>query len=197
MRQVQLGIFHGYPLWKRVVQYNACYLKKDGDVENSEENCKKLDPVTMWQEPRWIFLRRMFGDEFVQKLFMRCIQWTLVCNDIIKEPLYERQDAIVIHLFGENPKAWFSKYKEDTYMSTWDGRYWGYVLKARIQDLAKRVNIFGPIAGIFGRDLEHDLVTNHRTVKFHLCRLKVQSIIIQDRCTEMILRTNQNQVGQR
>ena len=119
----------------------------------------------MWQEPRWIFLRRMFGDEFVQKLFMRCIQWTLVCNDIIKEPLYERQDAIVIHLFKENPKVRFAKYKDDTYMSTWDGRCWGDVSKARIQDLAKRVNIFGPIAGIFGRDLEHDLVTNHRTEK--------------------------------
>ena len=113
----------------------------------------------MWQEPRWTFLRRMFGDEFVQRLFMRCIQWTLICNDIKGYQLYERQDAIVFHLFDQEPTKWFSKYKDDTYMATWDGRWYGYVSMAKIQELAKRVNIFGPIAGVFGRDLEHRIVT--------------------------------------
>ena len=153
---------NGYPLWKRVIQYNACYLKKEGDFETSVENYKKLDPVSMWQEYRWIFLRRILGDEFVQKLFMRCIQWTYVCNDIKDATLYERQDAIVNHLFKENPTEWFRKYAVETYMSTWDGRYWGYVSKSTIQELAKRVNVFGPIAGIFGRDLEYEVVSKSR-----------------------------------
>ena len=25
---------NGYPFWKRVVQYNACYLSSDGDIED-------------------------------------------------------------------------------------------------------------------------------------------------------------------
>ena len=77
---------------------------------------------------------------------MRCIQWTYVCNDIKNEALYERQDAIVTYLFNENPKEWFGRYADATYMATWDGRYWGYVSKAAIQELAKRVNVFGLIA---------------------------------------------------
>ena len=80
----------------------------------------------------------------------------------LKKALYERQDAIVTHLFNENPTEWFRKYATETYMSTWDGRYWGYVSKSTIQELAKRVNVFGPIAGIFGRDLEYELVTKSR-----------------------------------
>ena len=109
---------NGYPMWKRVTQYSSCHLKKEGDVEKSLENYKKLDPVSMWQENRWTFLQRFFGDEFAQKLFMRCIQWTYVCNDIKDEALHVRQDAIVTHLFREDPKAWFRQYGQDTYMST-------------------------------------------------------------------------------
>ena len=47
-----------------------------------------------------------------------------------------------------------------TYMSSWDGRFCGYVSKTTIQELAKRVNVFGPIAGIFGRDLEYEVATH-------------------------------------
>ena len=116
----------------------------------------------MWQDHIWIFLRRIFGDEFVQKLFMRCIQWTHVCNDIKSEARYERHDEIVIHLYNESPTEWFRKYATEAYTSTWDGPYWGYASKSTIQELAKRVNVFGPIAGIFGRDLEYELVTKNR-----------------------------------
>ena len=45
-------------------------------------------------------------------------------------------------------------------MSTWDGQFWGYVSKATIQELGKRVNILGPLAGVFGRDLELEVATH-------------------------------------
>ena len=31
---------NGYPIWKRVVQYNSCYLKYEGNIENRSETTK-------------------------------------------------------------------------------------------------------------------------------------------------------------
>ena len=113
----------------------------------------------MWLEDRWIFVRRMCGDEFTQKLFMRCITWTLMNNDIKGQALQVRQDAVVGHLFRDDPKTWFRRYTQDTWMTRWDAQCQGYVSQRTLQEISKKVNILGPIAGVFGRDLEMELTT--------------------------------------
>ena len=89
----------GDPQWRKVIQYNSCYLRYDGAHEKSEQDYKVLNPVEMWLEDRWTFVRRMYGDEFTQKLFMRCLTWNLTNNDIKDFALRSRQDAVVIHVF--------------------------------------------------------------------------------------------------
>ena len=151
---------NGYPQWRRVIQYNSCFLRYEGAYEKPEQDLKYLDPVKMWLEDRWVFIRRMYGDEFTQKLFMRCLTWNLGCNDIKDGALKERQDAVVIFLFREDPRGWFRKYPLDTYMEFWDGSCQGYVNQNMMFKLSKKVNILGPIAAIFGRDVELHISTH-------------------------------------
>ena len=57
-------------------------------IERTEEY-ESLNPIEMWMEDRWTFVRRMLGDKFTQKLFIRCIIWIYVNNDIKRYDLRE------------------------------------------------------------------------------------------------------------
>ena len=44
-------------------------------------------------------------------------------------------------------------------MTFWDGSRKGYITQKTVYELSKKVNILGPIAAIFGRDLELRIAT--------------------------------------
>ena len=114
----------------------------------------------MWLEDRWTLVRRMYGDECTQKLFMRCFTWNLTNNDIKEFLLRSRQDCLVTHVFGQYPPDWFKKYSQDTWIEFWDGSCQGYISQTTLYHLSKKVNILGPIAAVFGRDLEYKICTH-------------------------------------
>ena len=96
---------------------------------------------------------------FSQKFFMRCYTWNLTCNGIKDQALKERQDAVVEHLFKQSPQSWFKEYAYDTYMEYWDGSKKGYILQNTTFRISKKANILGPLAAVFGRQLEYKIAT--------------------------------------
>ena len=90
---------------------------------------------------------------------MQCMNWNYQCNDIAGDELQSRQDAIVRFIFHDEPREWFKTFNKSTYMTFWDGSTKGYVSQRTMWQLSKKVNILGPIAAIFGRDLELEIAT--------------------------------------
>ena len=63
---------NGYPIWENVNQYNQRYLQSHGTIEKTMDDYEPLSPVKLWMKDRWTFVRRIFGDELIQKTFMKC-----------------------------------------------------------------------------------------------------------------------------
>ena len=53
-----------------LVQFHKTYISGKGR-ENNES--KPLDPREMWNEARWVLVRRIYGQEFIRRLFFKVI----------------------------------------------------------------------------------------------------------------------------
>ena len=60
----------GHFIYKHVREYNSKWLMrtKQGELKDPKEY-KPFEPLNVWTEDRWIFVRRMAGDELCQKAF--------------------------------------------------------------------------------------------------------------------------------
>ena len=142
---------NGSPIWDRVVPYNSCYLPDDGKKEVS---LRELNPVEMWLEDRWIFVRRIYGSTLAQKLFIQCLNFIYGLNGIRGAYFHAIQNAIVRELFDLEPKDFFAEINKDTWVHFWDQRAEGFITQNTAHYLAKRINMMGPTAAIFGKDFE-------------------------------------------
>ena len=62
--------------YKFVVAYNSRYLVKDNRMNyKTEGEWDPFYPEDVWVEDRWLFVRRMFGDEFIGRIFYRFCDW--------------------------------------------------------------------------------------------------------------------------
>ena len=134
----------------KVVPYNACYLP----IGNWPVDRKAIDPVAMWLEDRWVLLRRIYGSELVQKIFMRCVNFVYKCNGVKGRYLEALQETIVSQLFRQNPRYYFNDEKKSPWVHYWDDSCQGEVSIFTIHSLVKQIGILGPIAAVFGRDFE-------------------------------------------
>ena len=101
----------GSHVWQDVEPYNSIYLKKTrGGKAKPLEQVVTLDPGHLWIEPRWVFVRRTFGDELIAKIFYRVISWIWQCNDIIGEEKRTRQDKMIYAMFGGNGVEFSKEY---------------------------------------------------------------------------------------
>ena len=107
----------------------------------------------------------MAGDDFCQKVFYKVCTFIWCANDLrTGHILQAHQDALICHVFGYKDKHDFlNKEKEATEVSTWDGRHRGFFPHKALIDMANWVNILGPLAGIYGRDIEQYLMHHDRT----------------------------------
>ena len=85
-------------------------------------------------------------------------------NDIKPGPrLRELQDILIEDVFGYQDKREFvKKEKSATEVSTWDGRYRGFMSYKDLSTMTGWINIFGPLAGMYGRDIEQYLMRADR-----------------------------------
>ena len=140
---------HGIPTWTSVpAPYNMPYLpNRTKDVRE-----KTIDPIDMWLEDRWVFVRRVLGTEFTQKLFMMCLTFIYSVNDIKGDYFREIGDAIVTGLFEDIPREFFKKRDQATWVSFLDES--GYLTQDTAHQLSKKINMIGPTAALFGQEFE-------------------------------------------
>ena len=73
------------------------------------------------------------------------------------------QDALIDNIFGHRDIEYFVKnQKTDTIVTTFDGYYTGYLAYEDLERLARQICVLGPIAGVFGRQLEQWLISPNR-----------------------------------
>ena len=112
---------HGTFNYRQVTEYNSKWLKKTKDGEPKDPNLYvPFEPSTVWTEDRWIFVRRMAGDELCQKAFYQMCIFIWCANEIETGPqLKAYQDALIEEVFGYEDKREFTrKEKYATEVST-------------------------------------------------------------------------------
>ena len=99
---------------------------KDQEPKKPDE-FESFEPSAVWTENRWMFIRRMVGDDFAQKLFYKVCAFIWSANGVAKgKEMQLYQDALIEGIFGWRDKVDFvRKEKEPTEISTWDGKYYG------------------------------------------------------------------------
>ena len=63
-------------------------------------------------------------------------------------------------MFGMTGTKFAREYQNRVPVQSWDNKKKGYITFNKIHLIAQRVALFGPLAGILGRNLEHELQMN-------------------------------------
>ena len=133
--------------YQRVENYNLIWLVKNKQQERKHPTeFKEFEPSIVWTEDRWIFVRRMVGDEFAQKLFYKMCAFIWVANGVEKgKEIQMYQDALIEDVFGwRNKMDFVKKEKEPTEVSTWDGKYYDPISHLNLERLATQISVLGP-----------------------------------------------------
>ena len=81
-------------------------------------------------------------------------------NDVHPEAKKQLQDKMLFEMFGMNGVKFSREYTYKVQVPSWDDKHLGWINSNRLHQLAQRVALFGPLAGILGRGLEHELQAN-------------------------------------
>ena len=114
----------GYLQYKDVIPYDTKWLKWDKNrQEVPVSKRERFEPSEVWTEDRWIFVRRMAGDELCSVLFYKMATFIWRSNEIQGTEMREYQDALITHVFSYNDKDEFlPKVKSSIHVMTWDGK---------------------------------------------------------------------------
>jgi len=156
---------NGQYIYEQVTEYSSKWLPKTRKgVWKNTFDYQAINPVEIWQEDPWTFVRRMLGYVLVQKLFYEFMTRTWIMLDIDKgRELRNYQDTLIDNIFGHRSIDYFVKnQKTDTIVTTFDGEFTGYLAYDELERLGRQICVLGPIAGVFGRQLEQWLISPNR-----------------------------------
>ena len=153
----------GYLQYIDVTPYDIKWLKWDKNREEVPESQReKFEPAEVWTEDRWIFCRRMAGDELCAVLFYKMATFIWRSNEIQGHDMREYQDALITHVFGYTYKDDFlPKLKSSLSVVTWDGKNQVRLDSEYIERMFKEVLLLGPLAAMYGREIEQILIQNY------------------------------------
>ena len=153
----------GYLKYEDVTPYDIKWLKWDKNREEVPESQRlKFEPAEVWTEDRWIFVRRMAGDELCSVLFFKMATFVWRSNEIAGMEMRAYQDALITHVFGYKDKDDFlPKVKSSLHVMTWDGRNRIMLESTYIDKMFEEILLFGPLAAMYGKEIEQILIQNH------------------------------------
>ena len=134
-------LYYCQPKGTKSLEYNSVWLPKTRSGEKkSASDFESLNPLQVWQEDAWTFVRRMYGDDLTQKLFYQFITATWILLDIDKgKELRNYQDALIDSVFGHRGiEAFVKNQKTDTSVTTYDGYYTGFLAYRELELLGNR-----------------------------------------------------------
>ena len=153
----------GFLKYVKVVPYDIRWLKWD-DRRQEVPECKraKFEPAEVWTEDRWTFCRRMAGDELCAVLFYKMATFIWRSNEIQGDEMREYQDALIEHVLGYNYKQDFMpKLRSALSVVSWDGKNQITLEANYIEKMCKEVLLLGPLAAMYGREIEQILIQNY------------------------------------
>ena len=120
-----------------------------------------FQPATVWLEDRWTFCRRMVGDDVCQVLFYHMATFIWKQNDLRGESLNRHQMTLVTKVFGIlNVGEFMSRMSNPLLVPTWDGKTRVWMKQEQMVRVHKESCIFGPLAALFGREVQQLLMVN-------------------------------------
>ena len=131
----------------RVTEYNSKWLKMTKDkAPKDNDSYVPLEPIAVWVEDRWILCRRLLGDEFCQKVFYRMCTFVWLDKGIkAGDEVRAYQDALIEEVFGYRNKQDFVNIEKKTIeVTTFDGKYSGYITDENMKTSVSQVGVSGP-----------------------------------------------------
>ena len=145
-----------------VVPYNQRWIptKRDGSYVPDHQR-ESFQPAAVWIEDRWLFCRRMVGDDVCQVLFYHLATFIWKQYEIYDESLNWYQTTLITKVFGiQNVADFYWRKNNPQHVPTWDGKTRILMDKDQLVSVHKEACIFGPMAALFGRELQQFLMTN-------------------------------------
>ena len=86
--------------------------------------------------------------------------WIWLTSEIPKGPvLRQYRDSLIQNVSRyQNVKEFLRGEKEPTEITSWDGQVCGYFSYDKVKALVRQINILGPLAAIYGRDIEQEIM---------------------------------------
>ena len=95
----------------------------------------------------------------MSKLFYKVCALVWTTNDItMGENIQKHQDAVITEVFGYKEKDFLRNERKPTEVTTWDGKDRALVSHAYLEHMAREIGILGPLAAVYGRDIEQLLM---------------------------------------
>ena len=148
--------------YANVVPYNQKWVPKRKDGSYLPDNQREsFQPAAVWTEDRWLFCRRMVGDDVCQILFYHLATFIWKQYEIDGEYLNWHQTTLITKVFGIQNVGEFIKRKATPQpVPTWDGKTRVWMDKDQLVNVHREACIFGPMAALFGRELQQFLMVN-------------------------------------
>ena len=83
-------LYNGNSKYEKVTPYNQKWLPKAADGNPIPDDKRvSFEPAAVWTEDRWIFCRRMSGDEICQILFYHIATFIWVKNKLSADQIHD------------------------------------------------------------------------------------------------------------
>ena len=143
-----------------VIPYNLKWLPKDRKGNTVDESKKaRFDPALVWTEDRWIFCRRMAGDDLCQVLFYKLATFIWGANQIKGDMMKYRQNQVITTIFKyDNRWEFLDKTNSPLTVETWDGRVRAMMQSDYVNRMFLEICLLGPLAALYGREVQQLLM---------------------------------------
>ena len=154
-------LYDGNLKYVKVTPYNQKWLPRDADgILIPDHKRVSFEPAPVWTEDRWIFCRRMNGDEICQILFYHLATFIWVKNKLSDEQINEHQLSLLTTVFNVSEIREFKeKLETPVSVTTWDGQTRVWMSVDQVDRMYREMCLLGPMAAMFGREVQQTLMS--------------------------------------
>ena len=153
-------LYNGNLKYEMVTPYNQKWLPRTADTTPIPEDKRvSFDPAPVWTEDRWIFCRRMSGDDICQILFYKLATFIWGKNRLNAHQMHAHQVSLLTSVFKvPSVRDFMDKLDQPVQVTTWDGKELVWMTADQIDKMHKETCLLGPMAAMFGREVQQVLM---------------------------------------
>ena len=141
-------MYNGHLKYEMVTPYNQKWLPRTADGHPVPEDKRvSFDPALAWTEDRWMFCRRMSGDDICQILFYKLATFIWVKNKLNAHQMHDHQVSLLASVFKvPSIRDFMDKLEKSVQVTTWDGKELVWMTSDQIDRMHKETCLLGPMA---------------------------------------------------